>query len=399
MQLFRNILQKSFIKKIQSEGGKIYFVGGCVRDYFLNKDPKDIDIVVQRLTFEELTRCLSVFGKVDVVGESFGVIKFKEFKTNFEIEIALPRTDSKDQSAKGHTSIIAQSDPFLSIEKDLKRRDFTINSIAIDEELRIIDPFDGIKDLVNKIIKTTDIDSFIDDPLRMLRAVQFAARFNFIFEVETHLKIRDNSELLKEISKERILMEFQKVFDKDSSVKIFLQSLISSKLFETIFELSDEFIDHYNVSLVGSLAEFLFYCCQRHKQMNPKFQIAEHLKNKLKIDNLTYKQVKALEYYFYSSETISENLLLFNTLQIYSEAYTLSILEMDFNDFLYQKYPKSYKELRVSGDDIMNYFNLKPGPEIGIKQRQVLEAVLEDKVQNNQESCLRYLESLQQQMQ
>ena len=199
-----------FKQEVEQLGGKIYSVGGAVRDEFLGKESKDLDLLITGIPMEELEQILSKYGRVDAVGKSFGILKFKPEGATEQIDIAIPRTE-KPSGEGGHKGFEVTSDHTLPIEKELKRRDFTINAIAKDTEGNIVDPYGGQEDLKNKIIRVVNPEAFSDDPLRMLRAVQFASRFGFTIEPETMKLIQDNASRIKEIPPERILTEFDKI--------------------------------------------------------------------------------------------------------------------------------------------------------------------------------------------
>jgi len=173
-----NLIEKfslGFIKEIISQGGKPYLVGGCVRDTYLNIKPKDFDFLICKLSFDKLKEILNNYGEVDLVGESFGILIFKCKEDKSTYEIALPRKDYLDKEKRGHKAIITQSDPNLSVEEDLKRRDFTINAMAFSHEGKLIDPFNGLNDINLQVINAVSKETFVEDPLRMLRAIYFAS--------------------------------------------------------------------------------------------------------------------------------------------------------------------------------------------------------------------------------
>ena len=220
-KLITDITKSDFVKALTISNGEIFFVGGCVRDLFLNKKSKDIDILIRRLSIDTITEILSNFGKIDAVGASFGVLKF--IPTGMEldepIDIALPRVETNTGSK--HTDFNVLSDPDIPLEKDLFRRDFTCNSIAMDLLGNFIDPFNGIEDIKNKQLKLTNKDAFSDDPLRMLRAIQFSSRFDFDIEKNTLEQIKSNRKSIEEISGERITIELDKIFFKGNIKKGF----------------------------------------------------------------------------------------------------------------------------------------------------------------------------------
>ncbi|MCC5023022.1 MAG: HD domain-containing protein [Candidatus Synoicihabitans palmerolidicus] len=161
--------------------GRPRLVGGCVRDQLLNLTPGDIDIEVADTDFDQLHAALRPFGSTDVVGRSFGVIKLR--RHDVEYDFALPRRESK--TGRGHRGFKVQPDPSLSDTEAAARRDFTINAMAWDPfSQQLIDPHHGQQDLAAKRLRHTS-EAFVEDPLRVLRAMQLAARFDFTLAPET----------------------------------------------------------------------------------------------------------------------------------------------------------------------------------------------------------------------
>lgn len=194
--------------------GRIYEVGGAVRDSLLFKEKpvKDRDYLVTGVPYDALTKILKDHGRVDLVGRSFGVIKFTQFRSgkSHTFDITLPRKEYS--TGAGHKDFHVDFDPDLKVEDDLQRRDFTINAMAVAlDSGDIIDPLGGRLDLKNRQLRMVYDGSFEDDPLRMLRAVQFAARFDFIIEPRTFEALRRNAHLMSTVSSERITEELNKL--------------------------------------------------------------------------------------------------------------------------------------------------------------------------------------------
>ncbi len=219
--------------------GRIFEVGGCVRDSLLNHPPKhkDYDYLICGIPFDYLKVMLKQFGRVDLVGRSFGVIKFTDYSQKDSeastVDISLPR--SEKSTGTGHTDFEVNFDHTLPVEDDLKRRDFTINAIARSlTDKNIIDPFDGQSDLKNKIIRMVSPDSFSEDPLRMMRAIQFASRFEFEIEPVTYQSLKDNVDLIGTISSERIAEELNKMLLLANKPSIGLRLMEETGLLEKI---------------------------------------------------------------------------------------------------------------------------------------------------------------------
>ncbi len=221
---------------------KPIIVGGFVRDFFLGIDSKDIDIELYGIdSLEKVEKILQEFGKVNSVGKSFGVSKL--LYEDLDLDFSLPRSDSK--TAAGHKGFTVEVNPHLDFKSAAKRRDFTMNTIAYDVlHQNILDPYNGIDDLNNKLLQAVDLEKFGEDPLRVLRAVTFAARFNLTIEKNLFALCKDliEKDVLKELPKERIFQEIKKILllvAKPSEAFVLLQDLSGFKFF-TEFSSLDE---------------------------------------------------------------------------------------------------------------------------------------------------------------
>jgi tRNA nucleotidyltransferase (CCA-adding enzyme) len=160
---------------VRDEGGRALVVGGWVRDRLLGRESKDVDVEVFGIEADRLAGWLATIGPVDVVGESFTVYKIAG------LDVALPRRESK--VGRGHRGFRVEGDPAMPPEEAARRRDFTINAVAWDPlSGELVDPFDGRGDLDRKVLRAVDPRTFGDDSLRVLRALQFAARFELRVE-------------------------------------------------------------------------------------------------------------------------------------------------------------------------------------------------------------------------
>jgi len=166
-------------------GGRALVVGGWVRDRLREHPSKDIDIEIFGIAQDRLPRLLAPLGRVEAVGQSFPVYKLMPSGgAAGEIDVALPRRESK--RGRGHKGFEVHGDPSMSIRDAARRRDFTVNAIAWDPLTgEYEDPFEGRADLERKLLRAVDLDTFGDDSLRVLRAVQFAARFEFTLDADT----------------------------------------------------------------------------------------------------------------------------------------------------------------------------------------------------------------------
>ncbi len=187
--------------------GRPRLVGGGVRDWLLGLSSKDFDIEVAGVDFEGLRRALARFGATDVIGRSFGVIKVRD-GAGSEFDFSLPRRESK--TGAGHRGFAVEPDPTLGDADAAARRDFTVNAIAMDPFTgEVIDPFHGREDLRARVLRHTSA-AFEEDPLRVLRAFQFAARFDFTLAPETAALCREISPSFAELPVERVWAEWDK---------------------------------------------------------------------------------------------------------------------------------------------------------------------------------------------
>ena len=187
---------------VRSAGGRALIVGGWVRDRELGRTSKDIDIEVFGIESAALRELLKAFGSVNAVGESFTVFKVAD------VDVALPRRESK--VGRGHKGFEVTGDPGMSPREAARRRDFTVNAISWDPLTGDFeDPFDGRGDIIRRLLKAVDERTFAEDSLRVLRAIQFAARFEFTLDPATEALCRRVP--LDDLPAERIWGEFEKL--------------------------------------------------------------------------------------------------------------------------------------------------------------------------------------------
>ena len=211
-------IEKVIAEKVKQEGGRTFYVGGYVRDKLLGIDNKDVDIEVHGIEANKLYSILETIEKPLTYGNSFGIYSLK----GHNIDIALPR--SEKCIGNKHTDFRIDVDPFIGYKKAAKRRDITINALMQDvltEE--ILDYYHGLDDLKNKIIRHVDDESFIEDPLRVLRIAQFASRFEFTVANETISLCKSMD--LTTLSRERVEEELRKALLKGKKPSIFFDVL------------------------------------------------------------------------------------------------------------------------------------------------------------------------------
>ena len=222
-------------KAVRAAGGRALLVGGCVRDPLLGIQPKDWDLEVYGLEPATLRALLDRFGSVNVVGEAFTV-----YKIGSDLDVSLPRRERK--TGRGHRAFVIDGDPTMSVEEATLRRDFTVNAILQDPLTdELIDPFHGSGDLKAGVLRAVSSDTFGEDSLRVLRAAQFAARFQFQIDEATVALCRQID--LSDLPPERIWGEIEKLLllaERPSLGFQWLQKLTAlERLFPEIASLID----------------------------------------------------------------------------------------------------------------------------------------------------------------
>jgi len=222
-------------KELQAKDAKAIIVGGSVRDHFMKLPIKDYDIEVYGLeSMQELEELLARYGSVNLVGKSFGVLKFSY--EDEEYDFSFPRLETK--TGEGHRGFEVEVDGNLDFKTAARRRDFTVNALGYDvEEKTFLDPFGGIEDIKHKTLQHIDDETFIEDPLRVYRAVQFCARFGFGLAPKTKILCQDmvKQGLLEELPKERVYTEWKKLLFKAPKPSLGFELMREFTLLERYF--------------------------------------------------------------------------------------------------------------------------------------------------------------------
>lgn len=206
-------------EKVSKKGGTAYYVGGYVRDELMGVENKDIDIEVHGIETGELEEILDSIGTRIEIGKSFGIYNLK----GCSVDVAMPRKEVK--TGLRHRDFKVDVDPFIGTKKASERRDFTINAMMKNVLTgEIVDHYGGKEDLKNKIIRHVNSASFMEDPLRVLRGAQFAARFEFEIADET-VKLCKTMDLTQ-LSRERIFEEMKKALIKAQKPSLFFKNLL-----------------------------------------------------------------------------------------------------------------------------------------------------------------------------
>lgn len=380
------------------KAGSVYLVGGLVRDHFLGKQSKDIDLLICGIPVEKIKKQLAPFGKIDEVGESFGVIKFKPNDWDLEepIDIAIPRTEVK--IGDGHKGFEIKASSNIPLEVDLLRRDFTINAMVISLDGKLLDPYHGLDDLKSGIIRMVNPTAFVEDPLRMMRAIQFASRFKFNIEEDTWRAILDHADSIKEISGERILTELDKIYYKGDialGLDLFIKSTLHFRLFgfnpcitPIRFDWGFDRADFYSL-IVKDEMQFINLLKGETKTAKLikaiKFVSEKNLEIKKKHD----ADNREIPGYAYRIMALRYDLrrLMVEAYKITEDIFTSTLLKMSIStaiiyDFTVEpKLPISTRHLNIGGDRLMQ-LGYK-GKEIGDIQREMLDNILAGKLSND----------------
>ncbi len=236
-------LQAEFREKeflIRHFGDEVYAVGGYVRDLIRGIPSEDVDVLITHHSVEDIIKIIQPYGKVDLVGKSFGIIKFTINGKTYDL--ALPRKEvPRGTGVKKHKDFIISAEPNLPIEKDLERRDFRCNSIALRlTDNKVIDPFHGASDIKSKKIRLSNPASFPDDPLRILRVARFASVLEFSVDPQIY---ETSAEIdLSGLSVERVNEEVFKILLFSPLPSVGLEELFKlgaiRQLFQELYSLT-----------------------------------------------------------------------------------------------------------------------------------------------------------------
>lgn len=197
-------------KALEGDGGKVFAVGGAVRDALMGKEPKDIDLMVAGRTPAEVQATLEGLpGTVNLTGKDFGVFRYKE--KGQEVEIALPRRERT--TGEGHRDFDVQADPHMSPQEDLWRRDFTANAMAVNlANGELVDPYGGREDIQNGTLRAHNSESLSEDPLRVVRGLVANSRHGLVPDDATKSQMGEAATSLPALPQERVQQELDKLF-------------------------------------------------------------------------------------------------------------------------------------------------------------------------------------------
>lgn len=377
------------LKQIDQAGFESYFVGGCVRDTLLGLPIHDIDIATSAYPAE----IKQLFDHTVDTGIEHGTVTVVWEHNNYEITTF--RTESGYQDFRRPDKVTF----VRSLSEDLKRRDFTINALAMRHTGDIIDLYDGIGDLKRHEIKAVGNpdDRFHEDALRMMRAVRFQSKLDFKIETNTEKGIVDNAQLLTKIAVERIHVEFVKLM-LGQGFQTGLQTMLDTQLEQYCPEFPNfdfnKLIRPVNGRLKNEI-EVWTYVCSIWQLDNS--QVNRFLK-KWKSSNDVKKIVNNATQLLNSHDFSDWNLYVTGKEAVIAAANVISVVNnhKDGKKILddYNELPiKSAEDMQVDGQYLMSDLDLKPGPQIGKFLLNAQKAIIEHKIENKTDEIINFLKT------
>lgn len=380
------------IHTLQNAGYEAYAVGGCVRDSLLGREPDDWDITTN--AYPEQIKGL--FRRTVDTGIKHGTVTVMLGKEGFEITTY--RIDGVYEDNRHPKEVTFTA----SLAEDLKRRDFTINAMAYNDEAGIVDLFDGLLDINAKVIRAVGDpkERFTEDALRILRALRFSAQLDYSIDAETRKAIAALKDNLRQISAERIREELKKLLLSDHPDKLREMKELG---------ITDVVLPEYNTADQELIASLL----RSEKNLYVRLSVLlyylgdpEGILRGLKYDNETIKTVSTLVAHADDETGLSPEAVRRDIVRIGLKRMPLLFLlkralgqngeyidnyETVFEKILSDADCISLKDLKVTGDDLMQEFHLSPGKEIGEKLQFLFDRVLEDPSLNEREILLKLL--------
>ena len=381
------------LKQLEQAGYEAYFVGGSIRDLILNRPIHDIDIASSAYP-EEVKR---LFPKTIDTGIKHGTVTVLNDGASYEITTFRTESGYQDFRRPDHVTFVQ------NLAEDLKRRDFTINALAMNRAGEVIDLFNGLGDLQKHLIKAVGdpMKRFHEDALRMMRAVRFMSQLNFDIESQTKEAVSDLHQLLSKISVERIRDEFVKMgtgINSRDAFKIFLQTKLSESVPD--FAGKSDLLAIYpklkfNPSMETSLWSIIIILLKISDD-----QIARFMRDWKNSNAMTEKVRKIVALFDLISEKSPSDLELFNAGKeiLLNTIDVAHILGQPVNsEALVDRYTalpiKSMSELAVDGQFLIAN-GIKPGPKLGQILNQIKQKVIAGELNNSEDDIQDYLQQI-----
>lgn len=389
------------LNRFKSSNIEAFVVGGCVRDHLLGRKTQDFDLTTAALP----QKVLELFSdtKTLTTGIKHGTVTV--FSGDLPLEITTFRNDGEYKDSR-HPETVSFSN---SLTEDLARRDFTVNAICYSPETGFVDPFGGAKDIKSRLIRAVGVPQkrFEEDALRILRALRFASVSGFTLETETEKALITSAHLLKNISKERIFVEFKKLLCGNFATDILNKYFFV--LAENIFDEDDICKKDLNFNPISKTADdIVLKLATFFAIMGAKEALAEKLLKSLKCDNKTIMGVKAVlgGYYFSLPKTKYDVKCLLNrygkenTKRIFSVCLVLNKLcENEYGhlikvseEILGNNECCSLKDLALKGDELINLG--VPPKRVGEILNTLLQKVMCEEAENTKNCLLSLAENI-----
>lgn len=377
------------LERINQAGFEVYFVGGCVRDMLLQRPLHDVDLATSAYPQE----IKQIFPQTIDTGIEHGTVTVIYQKKAYEITTFRTESGYQDYRRPDKVEFVR------SLKEDLKRRDFTINALAMNAQGEIIDLFAGMADLQQRQIRAVGVaaDRFHEDALRMLRAVRFQAQLNFTIEKQTLAGIKTNAALLSHIATERIREEFIKLME-GSNRQAGLISLYQTQLYRFCPGLATYDFPKILQFAAGQIADeatvwsFLAYLGQlKRAQVRPFLRQWKVANNNIK---LVQAAIELLDNY----QGSNWQLYIAGQAATAIAAQVLRLTrQQELADQLIEQYQdlplKSPHQLAINGQQIMQVLNLSPGPQIGQYLKQIQQAIVAGQLVNDYQTIVNYLKN------
>lgn len=377
------------LERINQAGFEVYFVGGCVRDMLLQRPLHDVDLATSAYPQE----VKQIFPQTIDTGIEHGTVTVIYQKKAYEITTFRTESGYQDYRRPDKVEFVR------SLKEDLKRRDFTINALAMNAQGEIIDLFAGIADLQQRQIRAVGVaaDRFHEDALRMLRAVRFQAQLNFTIEKQTLAGIKTNAALLSHIATERIREEFIKLME-GSNRQAGLISLYQTQLYRFCPGLATYDFPKILQFAAGQIADeatvwsFLAYLGQlKRAQVRPFLRQWKVANNNIK---LVQAAIELLDNY----QGSNWQLYIAGQAATATAAQVLRLTrQQELAEQLIEQYQdlplKSPHQLAINGQQIMQVLNLSPGPQIGQYLKQIQQAIVAGQLVNDYPTIVNYLKN------
>ncbi|MFE4073191.1 CCA tRNA nucleotidyltransferase [Peribacillus sp. YIM B13477] len=377
------------LELIEEAGYEAYFVGGSVRDDILGRPINDVDIATSA-TPQEIKR---IFPNTADIGIDHGTVLVITDTGTYEITTFRTESGYSDFRRPDAVKFVR------SLTEDLQRRDFTMNAIAMDKTGKIIDPFNGKRDLAQKRIITVGNphERFHEDALRMMRALRFVSQLDFELDQETFDSLKENAQNISEIAVERILVEFEKLAAGSNKIKA-LSLLLESGLYQYLPLFSskkDHLMDLLNLPLHQLNAAEIWSIIMIHTKDQEIEEALRAWKLPLKTIRNVQRTIKLLK----SKEPSAIDVFQAGhgiTVQAAKVRAALNAGNVsDAEENAHQRYNeliiKQMSDLAVTGTDLLIWHQEKPGPWVKEYLEKILKAVLNEELRNDKEEIKRWL--------